>query len=362
MSFFDETQQTPSRTRRPPPRRGRPTDRQTLLFRRVLAGGIAFVVILLLILGIKSCRDAARRDSFKTYVRDTAAITQASGQESSALFTLLSRAGKQSPLQLQNAVNGYESDAAQLVDRTKRLGHPDEMSAAQRYLVQTLELRRDALGTVAGSLQAALGATGNEAATSRIASQMQTLLASDVIYAQQAAPSMRKQLRKQGLQNDVTVPTSRFLPDLQWVRPTVVTSHIDGLRTGRGSAPIAAGVHGTSLVGTVARPGGQSLTGGGTTSITVSPKLSFDATVMNGPANKETDVVVVLSISGAGKPIVREQSIPSIDAGQQKIVSIPLAATPPTGRRLSVSVDVKPVPGETRTDNNKATYGVIFTH
>ena len=45
MSFFDETQQTPSRTRRPPPRRGRPTDRQTLLFRRVLAGGIAFVVI-----------------------------------------------------------------------------------------------------------------------------------------------------------------------------------------------------------------------------------------------------------------------------------------------------------------------------
>ena len=83
---------------------------------------------------------------------------------------------------------------------------------------------------------------------------------------------------------------------------------------------------------------------------------------MNGPANKETDVVVVLSISGAGKPIVREQSIPSIDAGQQKIVSIPLAATPPTGRRLSVSVDVKPVPGETRTDNNKATYGVIFTH
>src|SRR5439155_328263 len=83
------------------------------------------------------------------------------------LFTVLSRSGKQSPLQLQNAVNGYESDAAQLVDRAKHTSHPDELSTAQRYLVQVLELRRNALATIAGSLQSALGATGNEPATSR---------------------------------------------------------------------------------------------------------------------------------------------------------------------------------------------------
>ena len=87
-----------------------------------------------------------------------------------------------------------------------------------------------------------------------------------------------------------------------------------------------------------------------------------NVTVQNGGVNKESDVQVLLSVAGAGKPIVREQTIPNMDAGQQKIVSIPLAATPPTGRRLSVHVEIKPVPGETKTDNNKATYGVIFTH
>jgi len=362
VSFFDETQQRPARTRRPPPQRGRSTDRQTLLFRRVLAGGIGFIVLLLLILGIKSCRDSARRDSMKTYVKDLAAITTGSGQESSALFTVLSRPGKPSPIQLQNTINQYENDAAQLVDRAKHTNHPDEMSNAQRYLVQALELRRNALATIASSLQGALGVSGQQAATSRIASQMQTLLASDVIYAQQMIPSLRKPLRKESLLDEVTIPKSRFLPDLQWVRPTVVASHLEGLRSGRGSGPVAPGLHGTSLVGTVARPGGQSLSSGGTTSITVSQKLSFDVTVQNGGVNKESDVQVTVTISGSGKPIVREQTIPTMAAGQQKIVSIPLAATPPTGRRLNVTVDIKAVPGETKTDNNKATYGVIFTH
>ncbi len=362
MSFFDETQQRPGRSRRPPPQRGRATDRQTLLFRRVLAAGIAIVVLLLIVLGIKSCRDSARRDSMKAYVRDVTAITQASGQDSSALFTVLSRSGKQSPLQIQNAVNQYEGDASQLVDRAKNTGHPDEMSDAQRYFVQVLQLRRNALGTIASSLQAALGAAANDAATGRIAAQMQTLLASDVVYREQVIPNLRRPLKKENLLDQVKIPTSHFLPDLQWVRPTVVASHIEGLRTGRGSGPIAPGVHGTSLVGTTARPSGQALTPAGTTSITVSPRLSFDVNVQNGGVNKEADVQVVLTVAGAGKPIVREQTIPTMDAGQQKIVSIPLAATPPTGRRLTVSVDIKPVPGETKLDNNKATYGVIFTH
>jgi len=362
VSFFDETQQTPRRTGRPPPPRGRSTDRQTLLVRRVIAGAVGLVVVVLLFLGIKSCRDSARRDAFKTYVRDVAAITQASGQDSNALFTVLSRSGKQSPLQLQTALSQYEGDAAQLVERANHTSHPDEFATAQDHLVQTLELRRNALSTIASSLQPALGTTASDAATSRIAEQMQTLLASDVIYAQQVVPNMRKPLKKEGLLDQVTIPTSRFLPDLQWVRPSVVASHIEGLRSGRGSGPIAPGVHGTALVGTVARPGGQSLSSGSTTSVTVSPSLAFDVTVQNGGVNKETDVQVTLSITGSGRPIVREQTIPTMDAGQQKIATIPLATTPPTGKRLLVHVDIKPVPGETNLSNNRATYGVIFTH
>jgi hypothetical protein len=157
------------------------------------------------------------------------------------------------------------------------------------------------------------------------------------------------------------VPKSRFLPDLQWVRPTFVTRSLAGLGTGTGAGPIAPGLHGTSLIGVTAKPGGQALSQTGATQITISPKLAFDVTVQNGGANNERDVVVQLSIVGAGKPIVREQTIPTIAAGAQKVVTIPLAATPPLGRAVTIRVNIKAVPGEKKIDNNRASYPAIFT-
>jgi len=318
-------------------------------------------VLLLLVLGIKSCRDSARKDSFKSYVRDQAAIVQASGQESKALFTLFTNPGRQSAVQLQNAVNGYENDASQLVDRAKSTGHPDELATAQRYFVDVLTLRRDGIGVIAQSLQAALGTQGQDVAISRIAQQMETFLASDVLYARRALPNLVGPLKKEGLLGQVIVPQSRFLPDLQWVRPSVVASHIQGLRSGQGAGPVAPGLHGTSIVGTVMRPGGQTLSPGGATQITITAKLSFDVTIKNGGTSDERDITVTASIVGAGKPIVREQTLPTIAAGTQKVVSIPLAATPPIGRPVSIRIDVKPVPGEKKIDNNRATYPAIFT-
>ena len=58
---------------------------------------------------------------------------------------------------------------------------------------------------------------------------------------------------------------------------------------------------------------------------------------------------------------MREQTLPTIAAGTQKVVSIPLAATPPIGRPVSIRIYVKPVPGEKKIDNNRATYPAIFT-
>jgi hypothetical protein len=83
--------------------------------------------------------------------------------------------------------------------------------------------------------------------------------------------------------------------------------------------------------------------------------------VQNGGSNDERDVVVQLSIVGSGKPIVREQTIPTIAAGAQQIVTIPLAATPPLGRAVTIHVNVKAVPGEKKLDNNRASYPAIFT-
>ena len=362
MSFFDEREDRPRRTtRRRPPPRGPSTDRQTLLYRRLLAGGVAFVVLLLLVLAIKSCRDSQRRDSFKDYVRNVGALVQASDTESRNLFALLARPTSQGQVQLQNAVNGYENEAAQLVDREKRGDHPEELSNAHQYFVQVLELRRDGLAHIARELRTALSSQDTGDAIGRIATQMQLFLASDVVYSQRVLPNLTRPLRREKLLSQVQIPKSRFLPDLQWVRPTFVARGLQGLGTGTAGGPVAPGLHGTSLIGATAKPGGESLSEAGATQITVSPKLAFDVTVQNGGTNDERDVVVQLSIVGAGRPIVREQTIPTIAAGTQKVVAIPLAATPPLGRAVTVRVNVKAVPGEKKLDNNRASYPAIFT-
>jgi hypothetical protein len=38
-----------------------------------------------------------------------------------------------------------------------------------------------------------------------------------------------------------------------------------------------------------------------------------------------------------------------------------LAEKPPTGENVPVNVEVEPVPGEEKTDNNSADFTVIFT-
>ena len=363
MSFFDDREDRPSRTgtRRPPPR-GPGTDRQTLLVRRLIAGAVGLLLIILLFVLIKSCRDSAREDAFRNYVRDVGALVQESDQASAQLFQLLTRPGRRTPLQLQSEVNSFQSDAAQLVDRARDTDHPGETDDAHRYCVEALEFRRDGMGQIARQLPTALGDQGREEATSRITVTMRSFLASDVIYDSRFTPKLAGAIEEEGNLDDLEVPRSRFLPDLQWLRPTVVAERIEAIRGGGGGAgPAKPGLHGTALVSVTAKPGGKVLNSAGATDITVSPRLSFDVAFSNGGEHEEREVTVAVTISGAGKPIVREQRLPSIKPGEQKTVSIPLAATPPTGRPVTIKVEVKPVPGEKKVDNNSQRFPAIFT-
>lgn len=363
MSFFDDREDRPSRTttRRSAPR-GPGTDRQTLLVRRAIAGGGGLLLLILLFVLIKGCRESARKDAFRSYVRDVGALVQESDQSSTSLFNVLTKPGKRTRLQLQSDVNSFQADAAQLVDRARGTGHPSEADGAQRYFVESLELRRDGIGQIARQLPAALGDQGREEATAQIAVTMRTFLASDVIYDERFVPRLTRAIQKEKL-GELSAPRSRFLPDLQWVRPTVVTQRIEAIRGGGGGStgPVAPGLHGTALVSVTAKPGGNVLSSAGATDITISPRLSFDVALSNGGENEERDVTVAVTISGAGRPIVREQKLPSIKAGEQKTVSIPLAAAPPTGKPVTIKVEVKPVPGEKKVDNNKQSFPAIFT-
>jgi hypothetical protein len=363
LSFLDEREERPSRTstRRPPPR-GPSTDRQTLMLRRAAAVGIGLLVLVLLILAVKGCRDSARKQAFRDYFRDVNGLMQQSDQESKALFALLTRPGTQSAVQLASNVNGYRGEAAQLVDRAKSVSHPDELSHANQYLVQVLELRRDGIAGVADELPSALGDQGQQEAANRIAVYMRNFLASDVVYTEQLVPNLRKPAKKEGVDQEVQIPKSHFLTDLGWLSPTTVADRISRIRAGGSGAQAATpGIHGTGLGTVTVKPGGQTLQSGSAAQIKSTPNLSFDVQVMNQGQNDEKDVPVKVSITGVGNPIVVQQRLPLIAAGQTKIVSIPLAAAPATGRPVTITVQIIGVPGEKNLTNNKGTFAAVFT-
>src|SRR3954451_5121818 len=306
VSFLDEPpQRSARRTQRRPPPRGPGTDRQTLLVRRGIAIGAGVLVLVLLILVIKGCRDSAREQAFKDYLRNVASLMDQSNSESRSLFGLLAKPGTQSPVQLRTSVNTYRNDAQTLVDRAKRLEPPDELKTAQRYLLDTLEFRRDGITAVATELPTALGDANTDAAAARIAAAMQEFLASDVIYNQRALPNLKGPTAKQGLTDQVTFTQSRFLLDIGWLSPTTVAARMSRIRSGTGSSgTVTPGLHGTGLGPVTVKPGGQSLTSGSAVQLKAAPNLSFDVQVTDQGVGDEKQVRVRLTITGAGKPIV----------------------------------------------------------
>jgi hypothetical protein len=330
------------------------------MVRRLVAGGAGLLVVILLVLLVKGCRDSAREQAFRDYFRNVNGLVQESNDESAQLFDLLTKPGTRSPIDLGENVNAFRAGAAQLVDRANSLDHPDELSRAQDVLLTTLSLRRDGIAGIAQQLPTALSDTGQEEATAHIAIFMRNFLASDVLYTERVVPNMHAAAKQQQL-GDLEVSKSHFITDLGWLSPTTVADRIGRIRGGGSAAPATPGLHGTGLGTITVKPGGQTLNAGGATPLQSSPNLSFDVQLMNQGDNDETQVPVKLTVSGSGKPIVVQGKIDAIAAGETKTVSIPLAAAPPTGRPLTIEVQAIGVPGEKNLDNNKAQYAVVFT-
>ena len=333
----------------------------------MFAAGAAVVVIILLFLLVKGCASIRKENSYKDYVREVAADVQQSQQESDAVFRLLrtGQSGGQSPVDLQNSINGFRAEAAKLAERAKGRSVPGKVSGANRYLVDTLQLRADGLGAIARLLPTALGDQGAGTAIKQIAAENRLLDASDVLYTQRYLPGLAKALKDEGLADDVPVPSvlrspKGFLPSIKWLEPDSVASQLTGNASTESTAA-TPGLHGTGLVAVTVQPSGKALTTSGTTDVAAQKGLSFDVQVQNQGQSDEKNVTVQVSITGAGKAIKVDQAIATIAQGATETASVPLTSLPPTGRPVTITVNVKAVPGEKKTDNNKQSYQAIFT-
>jgi hypothetical protein len=333
----------------------------------MFAIGAGVVVVIVLFLLIKGCASIRKENSYKDYVREVAADVQQSQQESDAVFGLLRKgqSAGQSPVDLQNNINGFRAEAAKLAERARKRDVPGKVKGANRYLVDTMQLRADGLGAVARLLPTALGDQGAGTAIKQIAAENRLFDASDVLFTQRYLPGLAKALKDEGLADDVPVPSvlrspKGFLPSIDWLRPNSVASELTGAASTETTAA-TPGLHGTGLVAVTVQPSGKALSTSGTTDVAAQKGLSFDVQVQNQGQSDEKNVTVQVSITGAGKPIKVDQSIATIAQGATETASVPLPSLPATGRPVTITVNVKAVPGEKKTDNNKQTYAAIFT-
>jgi hypothetical protein len=330
-------------------RRPRRPPRQQIMARRGVALGAALLVVVLLVLAVRGCVNARQERALEDYANDVTEIVDETERTSATFFERLQDVGGLSVADFEAEVNADRSAMDQYLSRVEGLDVPGDMSSAQNGLELVYELRASALGEIAQRLGFALGDAGREAAIDDIASQMRTLLASDVIYATVVRPSINGVLSEEGIDGS-DVPESQFLPDgIEWLDEAAVDSALSGVSgaAAAGTCPCGTGLVSTTVDGTTLQEG---------VPVSVSsdaPELAVD--VQNQGASDLSGVTVTVSADG-GSPLTAD--ISSIASGETQTVTIPL--TPAPQGETALEVEVQPVPGEEVTDNNSASYTVTF--
>ncbi len=187
------------------PRPSRRPERQQILIRRGLALGGGLLVLILLVLGVKGCLDARKDRALSDYARDVTQIVEETDQRSKAFFDKLSDPGSLSVTDFVAEVNADRSAMDNYASRVDGLDAPGDMGNAQDTLELVYVLRSSAMNEIADQISTALGDVGSEKATAIIAKQMQTLAASDVLYAAVVRPEINAVLADNGIDVSVTV-------------------------------------------------------------------------------------------------------------------------------------------------------------
>jgi hypothetical protein len=326
--------------------------------RRAIAGGLIVLFLILVLLLGKGCQTARQENAIKDFVKQTNSIITQSNQGSNDFFTMLKDPGDASATDIETSVNVQRSQASELVRQAVDLSASGEdLTAAKQYLVETLEFRRDGLNEISSQIGQALGDQDAEAASEKIAANMQQFLTSDVIYSQRAYAYMNQAVKDKDIEG-VSLPASRFLPSLEWLDPAQVLDVFSRVSGSGATAAATPGTHGTGITGVTVQPSGAALTESGTNNLNGAKEIEVN--VQNQGENDEVDVVVSYTITGSGSAIKQNKTIPAISAGDTTKVTLPLTKIPAAGSNATMKVDVKKVAGEENLDNNSQTFEVSF--
>jgi hypothetical protein len=320
------------------------------MLRRALALGAGLLVLILLVLGVRGCLDARKNRALSDYAGDVTQIVDETKQTSNSFFGKLADPGGLSVTEFVAEVNADRSAMDNYASRVDSLDTPGDMEEAQTALELVYDLRSSAMTEIAEKMSTALGSAGSEKATAAIANQVRKLMAGDVLYASVVRPQIDGVLAEHGLEGDA-LPASVFVPDgTKWLDESAISAGLGAVTGASGAA--TSGVHGLGLLG--ASVNGSELSPEAPTAVSAEETPEVEVQVQNQGESTENGITVSVTVNGN----TLQQTIDSIEAGETETVTIPL--TPAPRGEATLEVVVEPVPGEQVTENNEATYSVVF--
>jgi len=375
FDFFEDeppTQET-SRTERLIPRRGprgpeqppRAPTNLTPLLRLIGLIAFAILIVVLLVIWVQSCQESSKDKTYKSYMAKVSDVSGSSQQIGKQLSQVLLAQGLKEA-QVEQRVAGLAHQEQLDVQRARAITPPGTLRDEHQALIQALQFRVSGLNGLASALAATANTKDATRAGTVLASQMQRLLASDVIYQDSFKAPSSAELDHQGVTgtNDTggpLVPDSNFLQSADLVTPTAMVTVIDRIRGGT-TTPTTGGLRGTNLVSVKVQPIGTELSTSSQTKVIVRTNMSIDVTVEDSGDSQEANIPVTLQIIQSGvQPVTKHATIGFINPGEQKTVSFTGFPAPNFSSPAQIKVEVQPVQGESNTSNNSADYSVIFS-
>jgi len=327
-------------------------------FVRLLVAVVILVVIFVFFgLAIQSCASTSKHDAYQGYMTDVSHIAKASNADGTSFVNALTTTGVK-PTAIAKTLGGVATSERQNLAQAQKLDPPGKLRPENQQLIEALQLRISGIDGIAKTLQLVQGASSTTGDAARLAEQGARLTASDIVWSDLFATPANAEMAKDGVKG-VQAPSSKFV-----VTPTIVGENSMSQLLKRLTEPTSggkpSGLHGTNLVSVVAQPGNQTLSESSTNTVTANQNLSFVVTIEDSGDFQEGHIQVNLTIQQT--PVIRQQKeIELINPGTQKSVTFSDLGDVKFARTEQLSVTVAAVPGETRLDNNKGTFPVIFS-
>jgi hypothetical protein len=330
-----------------------------------VAAGVVVVIVIAMALLIHSCDSSATTNALKTY---NANVYTLIGKSVTNAQTVLGPddLGSGNPSSITDDLTARAQTAQREVTDAQGFSVPSQMAAAQSALISVLELRAQALTTIAADTQGAASKGTSKDAVYNISLATSQLYSSDVDYMTFVTPALAKALNAAGIPigsnggDEQPINAGQVIQDLGWLNQTWIADKIGAtLSTTQANAnnDQPGLLHGDALDTTTVD--GQTLTNGGTYYVPAADAQTWAIGVTDGGQTNEYDVGCSITIQDQSD--VGTGTIQTLTAnGGAGTCNVHLPSKPQTGP-YTVTAKVNKVPGETNLQNNSASYIIHFS-